>query len=111
MKRLNLETESWEGEEETRALNSLEFLQSVYRDDEQPLATRIRCAVESLPYETPKLMAVAHINGNFADQLDKAIEQRSRKTLLIEAVPLQGPQPGELSAGGLKKAKSKLRRF
>jgi len=75
MKQFNLETQSWEGEEEKKVLNSLEFLQSVYRDGQQPLTTRIRCAVESLPYETPKLMAVAHFNGNFEEQLDKPLKR------------------------------------
>ena len=38
---------------------ALGFLQAVYRDTAQPLHTRIRCAVEALPYENPKLSAVA----------------------------------------------------
>ena len=47
-----------EGEEETETLNSREFLQSVHRDDSQPLGVRMRCAVEALQYERPKLTAV-----------------------------------------------------
>jgi hypothetical protein len=73
--------------------SALALLQSVYRDTAQPLHTRIRCAVEALPYENPKLsaMAVTSLNGNdFARALDRAI-MRSGK--LIEAKAIEPPQP------------------
>jgi hypothetical protein len=67
--------------------NSLEFLQSIYRDIAQPLAVRMRAAIEALPFEAPKLTAIAtaELNGNtFAELLDRAIE-RSQRPKLIDA--------------------------
>jgi hypothetical protein len=112
LRQFNLETQAWKGEEEAKVLNSLEFLQSVYRDDQQPLSTRIRCAVKALAFERPKLAAIAHMDGSFAELLDKAIEQRSRKALLIEAVPTEPvPTKQQLPPEVLNKPMSKLRRF
>jgi hypothetical protein len=70
---------------------SLEFLQAVYLNEKLPLSVRMRAAIESLSYEHPKLMAVAHFNGNFADELDKKIDERRMK--LIEHVPVPVPEP------------------
>jgi hypothetical protein len=54
--------------------SALGLLQSVYRDPEVPLHTRIRCAALALPHEVPRLTAVANIDVNdFADKLEKAI--------------------------------------
>lgn len=72
---------------------ALELLQAVYRDPQQPLSVRIRCATEALPYENPKLsaVAVASMSGNeFAQRLERAIA-RSGRVGLIEAKAL--PQP------------------
>ena len=58
---------------------SLDFLQQVYRNPSLPLPTRIRAATAALPHEHPKLAVTAMVNaGDFADQLEQAIE-RSRK--------------------------------
>jgi hypothetical protein len=65
---------------------ALELLQAVYRDQRQPLPVRIRCATEALPYENPKLSAVAvrYMSADsFAARLDKAIARSGVK--LIEA--------------------------
>ena len=72
---------------------ALELLQSVYRNPLQPLPLRIRCATECLPFENPKLsaVAVASMNGNdFASALDRAIARSSVK--LIEAEAVETPQ-------------------
>jgi hypothetical protein len=70
---------------------ALELLQAVYRNPMQPLPVRIRCAVEALPYENPKLSAVtvASMTGNeFAMRLDRAI-MRSGKLIEAKAVEPQ----------------------
>jgi hypothetical protein len=114
MRQFNLETQAWEGEDEqTETLGSLEFLQSVYRDGGQPLGVRIRCAVEALQYERPKLTAVAtaDLNGNsFAELLDKAIERTARvkappRMIDVTPVPVE-PHP----ASELKGPFARLRR-
>jgi hypothetical protein len=79
---------------------SLALLQKVYRSPRQALSTRIRCAVEALPFEAPKLSAVATttMNGqDFASLLERAIERssRAREVKLIEGTcePVEA-QPG-----------------
>jgi hypothetical protein len=57
---------------------SLDLLQKVYRNPKQPITQRIRCAIEALPFEHPKLSAVAHasLSGNdFATMLDRAVQR------------------------------------
>jgi hypothetical protein len=66
---------------------SLDLLQRVYRNPSLPLMTRMRAATAALPHEHPKLAVTTVVNvGDFADQLEKAIE-RSRKVTptMIEA--------------------------
>jgi hypothetical protein len=72
---------------------ALQLLQAVYRDPAQPLPVRIRCAVECLPFENPKLSAigVSQLTGrDFAAALDRAIA-RSRP-VLIEAKAVEPPE-------------------
>jgi hypothetical protein len=106
MKQFNLETQAWEGEDDP-PLTSLKYLQLMYRDENQATNVRIRCAVEALPYENPRMSAVtiATMDGKtFADALERCIE-RSRGPAL-----LNGPvEP--LAAGELKKPMSRYRRF
>ncbi len=90
-------------------VRALELLQMIYRGEYKATAQQMRAAIESLPYEQPKLMAVAHISGSFAEQLDKAIEARSMK--LIEQKPSPTPTEQQLPPDVLKKPMSKLRRF
>ena len=91
---------------------SLQLLQNVYRNRKQPLNVRVRCAVEALAHEYPRVSAVAvsHINGNdFASALERAI-QRSRQPL-----PLPAPKTIEhdppVSAEEMKRPFSRYRRY
>jgi hypothetical protein len=68
---------------------ALALLQSVYRNPQVPLPVRIRCASEALPYEAPRLsaMAVTSMTTNdFAAALDRAIARSSK---LIEAKAIE----------------------
>jgi hypothetical protein len=69
---------------------SLQLLQTVYRDRKQPLNVRVRCAVEALAHEYPRVSAVtvSHMNGqDFAIALEKAIERSKQPVpLLIDHV-------------------------
>jgi hypothetical protein len=90
---------------------SLQLLQTVYRDRKQPLNVRVRCAVEALAHEYPKVSAIAHIDGNsLADRLEKELRaiERSKQT-----VPLLNGPVDELPASELKKpfVRSNYRRF
>ena len=66
---------------------SLDFLQKVYRSSGQPLATRMRAAAIALPFESPKLtaMAVSSMNGeHFAAMLERAIARSQAPLKQIE---------------------------
>jgi hypothetical protein len=68
------------------ASDALEFLQAIYQDRQMPLRVRMRAAIEALPFEVPKLsaVAVASKNGNdFASRLERAIARSGVK--MIEA--------------------------
>jgi hypothetical protein len=72
---------------------ALALLQAVYRCKQLPLPVRMRAASEALPYENPKLsaVAVAQLTGaDFASALDRAIS-RSRP-VLIEAKAVEPTQ-------------------
>ena len=72
---------------------SLELLQAVYRNPSLPLPTRMRAAMAALPFETPKLMAVAQITEqSFAEILERRIQNYQRlQNGIIEAKPLASP--------------------
>jgi hypothetical protein len=64
---------------------SLQLLQTVYRDRKQPLNVRVRCAVEALAHEYPRVSAVAvtSMSGqSFAEALDRAISRSQEPPLL-----------------------------
>jgi hypothetical protein len=93
-------------EEGPEGETSLQLLQTVYRDRKQPLNVRVRCAVEALAHEYPRVSAVAvtSMSGqSFAQALERAIA-RSRG----EAPALPAPKiiehyaPPELPAEDLK---------
>ena len=57
----------------------LEFLQAVYCNEDLPLHTRIKAAVEALPFVHPKLAMTAMIDGrDFGAKLESAIERSSK---------------------------------
>jgi hypothetical protein len=97
MKQFNLETQAWEEEAEELTVNSLELLQSIYRDCKVPLSTRMRAAMAALPFESPKLAVTTNVtNEGFAALLERAV-QRSRAPLVIEhheAELPEAPPPG-----------------
>ena len=65
---------------------SLDLLQQVYRNPSLPLSTRMRAASAALPHEHPKLAVTTVVNvGDFADQLEKAIERSRKVSPTIEA--------------------------
>ena len=83
------------------------LLQSIYRDEEVALPVRMRAAIESLPYETPKLSAtaIATMDGkSFAEALDRAIARSQSPT------PLFNGTVEQLPASELKKPFSSYRR-
>jgi hypothetical protein len=89
-----------------------EALRMVYRGEIVLSPQQMRAAIESLPYENPKLSAtaIATMDGqSFAEALDRCIA-RSQGPLL-----LNGPAPPELPAEELKKPfpnyRNNFRRF
>ena len=73
---------------------SLDFLQKVYRSSRQPLSTRMRAAAIALPFESPKLtaMAVSSMNGeHFAAMLERAIARSQAPLKQIELKANDGP--------------------
>jgi hypothetical protein len=75
---------------------SLSLLQRVYRSVKQPMSRRLRAAMAALPYEHPKLGAVATVsmNGNdYASMLERALE-RSGMACEVKQIEHQRDEPG-----------------
>jgi hypothetical protein len=92
-------------------IKALAYLQSIYRNPMEAMPARMRAAIESLPYENPKLSAVAHghFDGtDFATQLEKAIERSRQPTLLPP--PTIDHEPA-VSAEEMKRPFSTFRRW
>jgi hypothetical protein len=91
---------------------SLQLLQAIYRDKKQPLNVRVRCAVESLPYENPKLSAtaIATMDGkSFAEALERANARSA--TVRNGSVPMLNGPVEPLPATVASKPMQRLRRY
>jgi hypothetical protein len=79
--------------DEGEDITALEYLQSIYRNPAESDGRRLRAAIEALPYEHPKLSAVAvgHFRQDFAARLDRAIQRSAAGAplKLIEAQVVQ----------------------
>jgi hypothetical protein len=72
---------------------ALELLQMAYRGKVKLTPQQARCAIEALPYETPKLSAtaIAAIDGQtFAQALERAT---ARSDTVRSTVALPAPEP------------------
>jgi hypothetical protein len=68
------------------APSALALLQAIYKNPEVPLSTRIRCAAIALPFEAPKLTAVANISPlEFSNALEKAINRSGVRLIVGDA--------------------------
>src|SRR6516165_5128704 len=84
--------------EDNTDITAHRLLQSIYRDEEVALPVRMRVAIECLPFENPKVSAVAisHMNGqDFATALERAI-QRSKSPLALNAPAVIEHDPSEM---------------
>jgi hypothetical protein len=84
---------------------SLALLQKVYRSPRQPMSTRLRAAIEALPFEQPKLSAIGFgsLDGtDFASRLERAILRSGKSVKQIEAT-CEEVAPPALAAPGIKR--------
>jgi hypothetical protein len=91
-------------------ISALALLQMVYRGAVKVSAQQMRAAIESLPYEQPKLCAVAvgYLSGeDFAARLGRAIARSDRAELI--GVETNLDQLTARLLGASDPAKSKVR--
>jgi|SRR6516225_516944 hypothetical protein len=87
-----------------------ELAESVVRGKRTLTPPQLRLLIELLPYYKPKLTAVAHFEGSFAEALKRAIEKRANRpppSLLIEARPVE-TQPAEELKGPFPRMKRRV---
>jgi hypothetical protein len=104
--------------------DALALLQAVYRNPQIPLNTRMRAAKTALPFERPKLSAIAVGTANdLADRLMQALQAsakviNSRPLQVIEHAPkvdaglstVEG-EPPDHSAPFAQNSKHRFKRF
>jgi hypothetical protein len=56
-----------------------ELAESVVRGKRTLTPPQLRLLIELLPYYKPKLTAIAHYQGSFAEALERAIERRANR--------------------------------
>jgi hypothetical protein len=104
--------EQQEEPELPEGITALPLLQMAYRGKVKLTPQQARCAIEALPYEVPKLSAVAHghFDGtSFAAQLERAIE-RSKAPLPLPAPTVIEHEP-IVSAEEMRRPFSRYRRY
>ena len=72
-------------------IDALRLLQMVYRGEVKESSQQMRAAIESLPFEHPKLTAVGvgYLDGTaFASRLERAL-MRSERARLIEGTTIR----------------------
>jgi hypothetical protein len=107
-----VEDEPKKVEEGPEGETSLQLLQNVYRNRKQPLNVRVRCAVEALAHEYPRVSAVAvsHMNGqDFASALERAIA-RSKSPLALNPPAVIEHEP-PVSPDEMKRPFQRYRRY
>ena len=94
-------------------IRALELLQLAYRGKVKLTPQQARCAIEALPYETPKLSAAAigiFEGQSFAEALDRCIERSG-----VNPKPLPPPKVIEheppVSPEEMKRPFQRYRRF
>jgi hypothetical protein len=101
-------------EEGPEGETSLQLLQAIYKNRKQPLNVRVRCAIEALAHEYPKVSAVqvSHMNGqDFASALERAIA-RSKAPLALNAPAVIEHEPAQqISAEEMKRPFQRYRRY
>jgi hypothetical protein len=94
----NLKVEEDRKQEPTSVPDDLpldELAESVVRGKRTLTPPQMRLLIELLPYYKPKLTAVAHYQGSFAEALDRAIERNQRREMkLIDTKPVE-PHPAD----------------
>jgi hypothetical protein len=68
----------------------LDLLRAVYRNPHLSLHIRMRAAIATLPFESPKLIAQAILNeGSFAELLERRLKRMEQAKLIPQAKPPQ----------------------
>jgi hypothetical protein len=85
-------------------VNSLEYLQRIYRDPNQPTPVRMRAAIEALSFENPKLSAVGVGSldaQDFYSRLERALKrtEEARKMIDLEVVQVDDGEDEGSDAG------------
>lgn len=66
---------------------SLDFLRAIYRDQRQPLATRMRAAIAALPFELPKLSVSANLNIGLGSRMERHMERIGKGSVIDASAP------------------------